>query len=173
MFKTAREIYNEMYNELQSRVPNLTGKVVSALLYVVALAISSVWYAVNKLWFNIWPQHADRDTLRKFYEEWGLDWDYPDEETARKVVLSQYRCKGIGTKGWYRDVVLQNFGNYVDNVEVLPNERGPGTIDIYVYFGNRVVDEGIVSEIQELFEQDEYRVAGIDVKVYSRVLSLK
>lgn len=174
-FKTASEIFQDMKAQLQTEVPQITNwrtrGVVRSILMVVAAAISMLWDRLKMLYLDLWAQYADRTTLRRYYELWGLTWSESlATETARETVLAQYRQKGKGTKAWYRAVVLSEFKDYVTDAVVSMCARGPNTVDIQVsYNGGPVLEDDTFSlaAIQTLFESDANNVVGAEVLVKS------
>jgi len=174
-FKTSNEIFTDMKAQMQAEAPEITNwrtrGVVRSILAVVAAAVSMLWDRLKLMYLNIWAQYADRLTLRRYYELWGLAWsDNVDTETARQAVLGMYRQKGKGTKAWYRAVVLSEFKGHVTDATVAMRARGPNTIDIEVsYNGGPVLedDEFDVQDIQAFFDDDEQNVVGAEVLVES------
>lgn len=166
-FRDGAEVYNEMKEQLQTELPEIAdGVIVNGILRVVAGAISILWNALKWFYWNLWPQYADREALRRFYEMWGLEWHNSiDTETARRTVLAMFRQKAVGTTGWYRQVVLEHFGMWVSRVDVHFRDRGAGTVTLIVSNRGRPVPDSIVLQIEELFTQDAYNIAGVDIKV--------
>jgi uncharacterized phage protein gp47/JayE len=169
IFKSQQEIYDDMKSALTSQIPGLTnwspGGIARALLDVVAAAIRVAYVVLQSLFFNMFPQDADRETLKRFYEEWGLTWDDPDEETARATVLNKYRESVIiGTKAWYELTVKTQF-DVVTEAVLSPNYRGPGTADLLVLSHGRRVGEDDLADIRDFFAQDANKVIGVDLYV--------
>ncbi|MBA7616291.1 hypothetical protein ES703_23587 [subsurface metagenome] len=139
-----------------------------SILAVVAAAISLLWDRLKILYLDLWAQYADRTTLRRYYELWGLDWSEDiATETARETVLALYRQKGRGTKAWYRSVVISEFSDYVTDATVYMRQRGPNTVDIVVSYNGGPVYEDHITEIQNFFDDDEQNVVGAEVLVKS------
>lgn len=174
-FKTTSEIFADMKAQLQTEAPQITNwrtrGIVRSILAVVAAAVSMLWDRLKLLYLGIWAQYADRVTLRRYYELWGLTWsDSLDTETARETVLGMYRQKGKGTKAWFRAVVLSEFKENVTDAVVSLRARGPNTVDIKVsYNGGPVIEDAefSVSDIQTFFADDENNVVGAEVLVES------
>ena len=167
-FKTEGEIFNDLKTRITNYIPELTdfspGSIIRAILRVIASGIRMLYVTLEYLYWNIFPTYADREALRRYYEDWGLTWDNPDTETARKTVLNMFRQKGIGTKKWFEDSVLLNFDE-VDNVEVEVGLRGINTVDITVSYHNLPVPDDLIQEIQNFFDSDDKKICGIDVFV--------
>ena len=174
-FKTQDEVFTDMKAQMQAEAPEITNwrtrGVVRSILAVVAAPIAILWDRLKLMYLGIWAQYADRLTLRRYYELWGLTWsENLDTETARETVLSMYRQKGKGTKAWYRAVVLSEFKEHVTDAVVSMRARGPNTIDIEVrYNGGPVLadDEFSIQDIQDFFDDDENNVVGAEVLVQS------
>ncbi|MQY70371.1 hypothetical protein GH141_00370, partial [bacterium] len=158
--------------QLANEAPQITNwrtrGVVRSILAVVAAAISLLWDRLKILYLDLWAQYADRTTLRRYYELWGLDWSEDiATETARETVLALYRQKGRGTKAWYRSVVISEFSDYVTDATVYMRQRGPNTVDIVVSYNGGPVYEDHITEIQNFFDDDEQNVVGAEVLVKS------
>lgn len=171
-FKSANEVFNDMKDQLANEAPQITNwrtrGVVRSILAVVAAAISLLWDRLKILYLDLWAQYADRTTLRRYYELWGLDWSEDiATETARETVLALYRQKGRGTKAWYRSVVLSEYKGYVTDATVYMRQRGPNTVDIVVSYNGGPVYEDHITEIQNFFDDDEQNVVGAEVLVKS------
>ncbi len=163
-FPDGKEIYEYMRGELSELLPSLTdGTVINGILRVVAAGISMLSNALKWTYWNIFPHTADRDGIRRWFEVWGMDWnDAVDTETARKQVLSAFRHRGVGTAGWYRRVILDNFGNWVDRVDV---RSWAGVVEIILSRGGKGVSDGVVSEVKAFLELEDMKVAGVEVVV--------
>lgn len=171
-FKSANEVFTDMKTQLQAEAPQLTNwltrGVVRSIVTVVSAAISMLWDRLKLLYLDLWAQYADRWTLRRYYELWGLTWsDNISTETARQAVLACYRQKGKGTKAWYRAVVLAEFKDYVSDASVTLRARGPNTVDVDVSYNGGAVYEDTIEDINDFFAQDENNVAGVEVLVRS------
>lgn len=170
-FKSANEVFNDMKDQLANEAPQITNwrtrGVVRSILAVVAAAISLLWDRLKILYLDLWAQYADRTTLRRYYELWGLDWSEDiATETARETVLALYRQKGKGTKAWYRSVVLSEYKGYVTDATVYMRQRGPNTVDIVVSYNGGPVYEKL-EDIKNFFSLDENNVVGAEVLVTS------
>lgn len=168
-FKTEEEIYNDLKSDIQTEIPEITnwspGGVARALLSVVAAAIRLLYVVLQTLYFNMFPQDADRESLKRYYDEWGLSWDNPDTQTARATVLNKYRENSvIGTKKWYEDTVKDQFA-VVTEAALIPNYRSPGTADLVVTHHNRPLFRSDIEDIQDYFDQDANKVIGMDLLV--------
>ena len=171
-FKSEEDVYNDLKTGLQSELPQVTnytpGSVARALIAVIAAAIRVLYVTLETLYFNMFPQDADLESLKRYYDEWGLTWDEPEAETARRTVLNKYRENSvIGTKGWYEDTVRAQFTGMVTAAELLPNYRGPGTADLVVWHNNRALYDSDIETIQGYFDSEANKVIGIDLLVRS------
>lgn len=168
-FKSANECFSDLKSDIQTEVPEFTkwsrGNVVRSIIWAASRAMGLLWTALKTLYYEIWPQYASKEGLRRHYEEWGLIWDNPDLETARNTVLGYYRKHGTGTKPWYQEVVLETFSDYVTEVIVELKKRGPNTVDITVSYHHNPVGEDYLEEIRDFFATDDYNVGGADVQV--------
>ena len=164
MFKTESQIYSDLVSGFETRLGFTPGRIIKAIFRVTASAIRLLYVVLEYLYWNIFPTYADRQALRRMYEDWGLTWDSPTTSNARKTILNMYRQKGVGTIQWFSDTVLFNFSE-VTNALVEAGIRGLNTIDITVSYHSRSVPDDIVSDIQSYFEQDDKAVCGIDVLV--------
>ncbi len=166
-FYDAGEIYQNMKTRLADALPGLDGPVVNGLLRVVAAAIGILSSATKWTYLNIFPQYADRETLRRMYSAFGLTWDDSvGTEEARRVILSLYRHP-VGTDEWFRQAVLENFSGWVSDVRIERRRRGPTSIDLVVSYHGESVPDSIVAEIQDFLLQPQWNIAGVDVKVRS------
>ncbi len=173
-FKTEEQIYNTMkqavLDEADLPLTNWSaGSVIAALLKVIASALRLCYIVLQALYFNIFPQDADRESLKRYYELWDLDWDNPDTEIARNTVLNKYREKSIiGTAAWYENTVVTQFASIVNQATCLPNYRGPGTVDLLVKRNNAPIYESDLETIRAYFAQDANKVMGADLIVRTR-----
>lgn len=164
VFKDAEEIYQDLRADLDAAgYASVNGPLITGVLKVIAAALSLAYTAAEWVYWNIFPHTADVWGLQRWYEAWGLLWDNPDEDTARKTVLAQFRTRGTGSASWYRQVVMDQFQDVV-NVEVRSGNRGPGTVSLYVFASP--ISQTLLDQIENLFRQDQYNIAGIDVKVF-------
>ncbi|MCF6191642.1 MAG: YmfQ family protein, partial [Candidatus Hydrothermae bacterium] len=133
--KTQDEIFNAMKADLASRVPLLDldrPGVARALLQVFAAALRMLHVAVEEIYDNLFPDTADRVTLSRWYEVFGLTWSNDTStEDARRQVLFLFRDAVPGSAAFYEQYILTHFEE-VDRVEVRPRLRGAGTVDIVV-----------------------------------------
>ena len=174
-FKNTGEVFADMKTQLVAEAPSLTNwrtrGVVRSILAVVSAAIAMLWDRLKLMYLNIWAQYADRETIRRYYELWGLTWSNSvDTETAREVVLGMYRQKGKGTRAWYRAVVLSEFKDNVTDAVVTMRARGPNTVGISVsYNGGPPLEGGTFSiqDIQDFFADEENDIVGAEVLVQS------
>ena len=169
-FKTEEEIFEDMKSVVQDDVPSITNysphSAIGAILSVTAAAIRLLYVILQVLYFNIFPQDADRESLKRYYDLWGLTWDNPDTETARLTVLNKYRENSIiGTKSWYELTVLSQFASIVNQATLYPNHRGPGTADLVVMRNNRAIYPTYLQTIRTYFGQDANKVLGIDLVI--------
>jgi len=172
--KSLEDIYDNMKSNMQTAVPTLTnwgkGSVIRAILQVTAAGIRLCYVVVEIIYFNLFPQDADREGLKREYEEWGLTWDDPDTEVARKIVLNKYQGSNVlGTKDWYENIILNSF-NTVSEATCYPNARGPGTVNLYVTYRNSPLLESEVQEIQDYFDDPDNQPTGADILVYTAEL---
>lgn len=167
-FKTEAEIYYVLKTRIESYLPQITnwqpGGIMRAILRVTAAGIRLLYVTMEFLYWNIFATYADREALRRHYEDWGLVWDSPTTSEARKTVLNMYRQKGCGTKKWFEDTVLLNFDE-VSSATVETGLRALNSVDITVSYHNRSVPDDVLDEIQTYFAQDDKNVCGIDVLV--------
>jgi hypothetical protein len=167
-FKSESEIYEDLKTRIQTYLPEITnwqpGGIMRAILRVTAAAIRLLYVTLEFLYWNIFPTYADRTSLRRYYEDWGLPWDAPTTENARKTVLNMYRQKGCGTKQWFRDTVLFNFDE-VTSADVTFGLRALNSCDILVKYHNQSVSDDVLEDIQTYFAQDDKNVCGIDVLI--------
>jgi len=167
-FKKETEIYEDLKTKITAYIPELTywesGSIIRALTRSIASAIRLLYVNLENLYFNIFPTYADRAALRRYYEDFGIPWDNPSTENARKTVLNYYRQKGIGTKEYFRQAVLSNFPE-VTSCTVQTNMRGPNTIDLILSYHGHPVPEDTIAEIQDFFNSDDKKICGIDMLV--------
>lgn len=167
-FKTEGEIYNDLKTKLQIYIPAITnyepGGIARAILRVTAAAIRLLYVVLEFLYWNIFATYADREALRRHYEDWGLTWNSPTTSDARKTILNKYRQKGVGSLKWYEDTILLNFEE-VDSAIAETGIRGINTIDITVSYHNSPLPDDVLQDIQDYFAQDDKNVCGIDVLV--------
>jgi len=168
-FKTEEQVYDDLKTGVQTEISGITnwspGGVARSIIAVVAAAIRALYVTLQSLYFNQFAQDADRESLKRYYNEWGLTWDDPDIETARRTVLNKYQENSvIGTKGWYEDTVKAQFP-IVTSATLSPNYRGPGTADLTVSRNNRSLYESDIETIQAFFDLDANKVLGIDLLV--------
>lgn len=169
VIKTHEEIYDALKANMQTESPGITdysqGSVIRALLYVEALAIRLVYIAAEALYINLFPQDADTETLKRYYDEWGLTWDDPTDDVARAVVLGKYQTKSvIGTETWYEDQTKAQFP-IVTEAYCYPTYRGWGTIDLLVMHNNNPLLTTEVAEIQAYYDATSNHVLAADVYV--------
>jgi uncharacterized phage protein gp47/JayE len=167
--KDQGEIFAQMKDDLQAAIPQLThferGSVIRAILQVIAAAISVIYVIVQQLYFNVFPQDADRLTLKRQYQQWGITWDDPETEEARMVVLSQYRKKAAkGTKDWYEEITLENF-SLVTSAVCSPNHYGPGTVDLLVMHNNSPLNSSYMQGIEDFFNEPENKIITVDLRI--------
>lgn len=170
-FKTEEDIYNDLKSGIQTEISAITnwspGGVTRSIIAVAASAIRILYVTLQSLYFNMFPQHADLETLKRHYEEWGLPWDDPTLETARQTVLNKYQENSvIGTKGWYEETVKAQFP-IVTDATLIPSYRGPGTADLVVWRNNRTIYGSDIDSIQAFFDLDANKVIGMDLLVKS------
>ena len=163
-FKTEEEIYTSMkqgvIDDGDLPITNWSsGSTISAFLKVIATAIRIIYIVLQQIYFNMFPQDADRESLKRFYGMWGLDWNSPETETARLTVFNKYQKKSvIGTVPWYKDTVLSQFASIVNQAACYPNHRGPGTTDLVLMRNNRPIYPDDLETIRAFFAQDGYDV---------------
>jgi uncharacterized phage protein gp47/JayE len=170
-FKTEEIIYDNLKTGIQAEIPTITnwsiGAVTRTIAVVTAAAIRSLYVTLQSLYFNMFPQHADIETLKRYYDEWGLTWDDPTLETARQTVLNKYQENSvIGTKTWYEETVKAQFP-IVTDATLMPNYRGAGTADLMVWRNNRTIYGSDIDSIQAFFDLDANKVIGMDLLVKS------
>jgi len=167
-FKTESEIYYILKTRIEAYLPQITnwraGGIMRAILRVTAAAIRLIYVTLEYLYWNIFATYADRETLCRMYEDWGLVWDSPTTTNARKTVLGMYRQKGVGTKQWFSDTVIANFDE-ITTAAVQTGLRALNSVDITVSYHNNPVPDDILAEIQDYFARDDKNVCGIDVLV--------
>jgi len=165
-FKKESEIYTSMKNYLQSLLGFEPGRIFCAILRVSAAAIRLLYVTLEYLYWDIFATYADRAALRRFYEDWGLTWDNPTTEQARKTVLNQYRQKSCGTKQWFEDTVKFNFDTVTQATATI-GARGLNTVDIAVSYHNHPVPDDTIQEIQDYMDADDKKICAIDVLIKS------
>jgi uncharacterized phage protein gp47/JayE len=163
-FLRESEIYQSLIANFETYLGFTPGRIIKAIFRVTASAIRLLYVALEYLYWNIFATYADRSALRRMYEDWGLTWDSPTTDNARKTILNMYRQKGVGTKKWFADTVLFNFSE-VTTATIEAGLRGLNTIDITVAYHSNPVPDDIVSDIQDYFTQDDKAVCGIDVLI--------
>lgn len=168
-FKTQTEIFNDLKTQVQVEIPEITNwgpkGVARCLVAVISAALRIIYVVLQSLYFNMFPQDADLETLKRFYDEWGLTWDDPDLETARRTVLNKFQESSvIGTKKWYEQTVKFQFDVVTDAV-AYPNYRGPGTVDLFVLHNGGSVGDDDLEDIRDFFGQDANKVIGVDLTV--------
>ncbi len=165
-FPDGREIYEYMKSQLNALLPSLEGPVVDGLLRVVAAGISILINAVKWTYWNAFPHTADREGLRRWFEAWGLTYDDTlSTDEMRKQVLSAFRTRGVGTKEWYKQIILENFSGWVDRVDV---RSWAGVVEIIVSNGGNAVSESTIQNIENLLNSDNFRVAGVEIIVRTK-----
>ena len=169
-FKTQEEIYVSMRDNLQAAKPDITNwtsaSVIRAILQIISGAIRVVYVVLERIYLNLFATDADRTALKREYDLWGLDWDDPETEEARKVILSKYQGKNvIGTKAWYENTALAQFPAAISSAVCYPNSRGPGTLDLYVLRHNSPIMDSEVQQIQDFFDAPENHPLGADIRV--------
>jgi uncharacterized phage protein gp47/JayE len=169
-FKSEEEVYTDLKTAVQADIPEITnwspGSVTRAFLMVIAAAIRLLYVVLQSLYFNMFPQDADRESLKRYYDLWGMSWDNPDTDTARKTVLNKYRETAvIGTKPWYEGTMLAQFDSVVNQAVCYPNYRGPGTADLVVMRNNRPIYSADLTTIRDYFNQDSNKVVGMDLLI--------
>lgn len=167
-FKTEGEIYNDLKTKIQFYIPAITnwnpGGITRAILRVTAAAIRVLYVVLAFLYWNIFAMYADREALRRYYEDWGLTWDSPTTSDARKTILNKYRQKGVGSLKWYEDTILLNFEE-VTSAIAETGVRGINTVDITVSYHNSPLPNDVLQDIQDYFAKDDKNVCGIDVLI--------
>lgn len=170
-FKTEEDVYNDLKSGVQTEIPAITnwspGGGTRSILAVAAAGIRVLYVTLQSLYFNMFPQDADLESLKRSYDEWGLTWNDPDLETARRTVLNKYQENSvIGTKGWYGETVKAEF-DIVTDALLLPGHRGPGTADLVIWHNNHTIYSSDVEDVQEFFDLDANKVIGMDLLVRS------
>lgn len=163
-FKTEGQIYTSMKTKFEAIVGFVPGRIASAILRVCAAGIRLLYVVLEYLYWNIFVTYADREALRRDYEDWNMTWNNPTTENARKTVLNKYRQKGIGTKKWYEDAVTLNFPE-VSHAGAVIGARGINTVDVEVIYHNRAVGDDTMGDIQAWFDNDDNKVCCVDVLV--------
>lgn len=163
-FKKESDIYADLVTDFQIYLGFEPGKVIKAILRVIAASMRLVYVVCEFIYWNIFATYADRAALRRMYEDWGLEWNSPTTAQARKTILNMYRQKGVGTKKWFADTVLFNFSE-VTTATVQVNQRGLNTIDITVLYHNHPVPADIISQIQAFFDADDKKICGVSVLI--------
>lgn len=166
LFKTQGEIYADLKTKLETYIPELAplGRIARAICRVVAAGIRLLYVTLEFLYWNIFATYADRESLRRHYEDWGITWDDPTTEEARRTVLNMYRQKGVGTKKWFEDTVILNFDEITDATAEI-GLRGINTVDITISYHNLGIPDDTVQAVQDYFAQDDKNVCGVDVLI--------
>ncbi len=167
-FKTEGDIFDDLKAKIQTYIPEITnwnaGGKARGITRVAAAGIRLLYVALEYIYWNIFPTFADREALRRHYEDWGLTWDSPTTSDARKTILNKYRQKGCGSKKWFEDTVVLNFEEVTKTVAEI-GVRGINTVDITVTYHNYAVPNDTIEEIQTFFDQDDKNICGIDVLI--------
>ncbi len=170
IFPDLKQIFEELKNDLSAKIPELDldkiGGVARAILQVFAGALSQLYLFMEKTYWSIWPDTADKFAIRRWFDVWGLPWNNDfDIESARRQILSMFRRAVPGSAVWFRQIIMDNFSEFVSDIQLKPRSRGPNTLDIIVSWRGRPVDPSIVRDIQNLIDEPYFHILGLDVKV--------
>ncbi len=167
-FKTEGEIYDFLKTKVEnyiSEIPDVNAaRIVKAICRSVSAGIRLLFVVLEFLYWNTFATYADREALRRHYEDWGLTWDSPTTSDARKTVLNMYRQKGVGSKKWFEDTILLNFDE-VTSAIVEIGVRGINTVDVTVSYHNSSIPDDVLQDIQDFFDLDDKDICGIDVLI--------
>jgi len=167
-FPTEENIFEDLWAYFTGQLPDVTfkrkGGVAWALLRTAAYGLRVFGLAcVEKLYAAIWPQFADREACRNFYELYEMVWD-PNLALPkmRDAILARVRAGVIGTAAWYEREAVRAFDE-VTSAVALPGRRGPNTLDLVVSNGGRDVMD--LDAVQAYFDDPERLVLAADVRV--------
>ncbi|GIM47046.1 tail protein [Collibacillus ludicampi] len=90
--------------------------------------------------------------------------DTETDDAYRQRLLAALASKAQGTLTWYQQTALSVVG--VQSVKVVPQGRGPGTVDIYIVgIGNTLPSPALIGQVQSTI--DAGRIITDDAKVFS------
>lgn len=167
VYKTPSEIIADLRARVQAHLPEYAeGTFVVGLVYVVAGALSMCWDAVRTVYWSIWPQHADRVALRRWFQFFGIAWEESvDTESARSVIAIELNSRNVALLTWYESQILARWPDDVDSAVATSRDRGVATVTVVVSNGGLPVPTEIVDAITALFGQDEFNVGGVDLLI--------
>ena len=163
-FKTQGQIYESMKDKFETTFGFAAGRIFQGIMRVVAAGISIAYIALEYVYWNIFATYADRESLRRMYEDWNVAWDNPTTDNARKTVLNKLRQKGTGTSQWFEDACTLNFDEVTEATAVI-GARGLGTVDVTVTYHHLPVSEDVIEDIQAFFDSEDNDVVCCDVLV--------
>lgn len=170
-FKTEQQIYDSVKDYVRGQLEDLTnwspGSPENALARLVGFALSMAWKTLYILYRNIWATTADRAGLRNWLEVFDVTWTGQTEAEARKQTLAKFREGGIGTAAWYESTAKTEFPE-VTEAYLIAGRRGVNTADLLVLHQGQDVLENTVAAIQDHFDNVEFKIATIDLRVMTR-----